>query len=137
MRFALGWQGAMLRKELEKRGDGLFVYLGYIPRNELRVLYAGCQIFCYPSRYEGFGLPVLEAMACGTPVVTSDRCSLPEVVGDAALMIDPTQPPALYEALQKVNDEATRQSLIAKGLKRAQNFTWERSAELMSKLIVA
>jgi glycosyltransferase involved in cell wall biosynthesis len=86
-------------------------------------------VFAYPSRYEGFGLPVLEAMACGTPVVTTTGGSLPEVAGDAALLVDPGDPDALAAALAKLaGDPAARQAAAARGLARAAAFTWERCA---------
>jgi glycosyltransferase involved in cell wall biosynthesis len=84
----------------------------------------------YPSLYEGFGLPVLEAMACGTPVITSNRASLPEVAGDAALLVDPTQPEALAAAMTSIlNDAELRRTLRAKGLARAHTFTWDAVAQ--------
>jgi glycosyltransferase involved in cell wall biosynthesis len=83
----------------------------------------------YPSLYEGFGLPPLEAMQCGTPVITSNSSSLPEVVGDAAVMVDPHDVDALGAAMLAVlRDAALRESLRAKGLARAAAFTWERTA---------
>lgn len=85
----LGAGGAALVKRYQKQGDGLFVYLGYIPRDELRALYAGSIVFCYPSLYEGFGLPPLEAMCSGKAVICSNRSSLPEIVGGAGILVDP------------------------------------------------
>jgi glycosyltransferase involved in cell wall biosynthesis len=88
-------------------------------------------VFAYPSRYEGFGLPVLEAMACGTPVVTTTGGSLPEVAGDAALLIEPGDAEALAAAVAKlVGDPAARQAAAARGRARAAGFTWERCAAL-------
>ena len=85
-------------------------------------------MFVFPSLYEGFGLPPLEAMASGTPVITSNVSSLPEVVGDAAVMIDPYQPDAIADAMQRVlSDTALRESLRSRGLVRAREFSWERS----------
>jgi glycosyltransferase involved in cell wall biosynthesis len=93
-------------------------------------LYRGALLFVYPSLYEGFGLPVVEAMACGVPVITSNRSSLPEVAGDAALLIDPTQVEALASAIATVmNDGAMRQALRIKGLARARAFSWETVAQ--------
>jgi glycosyltransferase involved in cell wall biosynthesis len=120
----------------ETRQTEIFRFLGFVPDEDLPSLYAAAQALLYPSLHEGFGLPLLEAMACGTPVVTSNRTAIPEVAGDAALMIDPTQPRELLEALQKVNDDPTRRSLIERGLKRAQTFTWERTAQLMAERIL-
>jgi glycosyltransferase involved in cell wall biosynthesis len=88
-------------------------------------------VFAYPSRYEGFGLPVLEAMACGTPVVTTTGGSLPEVAGDAATLIDPGDEDALAAAIAKLaTDPPARQDAAARGLARAASFTWQRCAEL-------
>ncbi len=103
--------------------------LGFVPDAELAALYASCAVFAYPSLYEGFGLPVLEAMACGAPVVTSDLSSLPEVAGDAALLVDPRDPAALGAALARLlADPAERSRLSAAGRARAATFTWERTA---------
>jgi glycosyltransferase involved in cell wall biosynthesis len=85
----LGAGGRSLLKTLEKSSDGHFHYLGYMDRSKLRALYAGCRVFCYPSMYEGFGLPPLEAMSQGRAVVVSNATSLPEVVGDAGILVDP------------------------------------------------
>ena len=102
---------------------------GYVPSSDLPAIYAGASAFCYPSRYEGFGLPPLEAMACGAPVITSAISSLPEVVGDAALLIDPFEIDSIQEALQRLlGDEQLRRSLRQQGFERAQQFSWERTA---------
>jgi glycosyltransferase involved in cell wall biosynthesis len=100
-------------------------FLGVVPEDLLAGLYAGAEAFVLPSLHEGFGLPVLEAMACGVPVVASDRGALPETCGDAALLVDPTDPAAIAEALDAaMGDEA----LIAAGLAHAARFSWERTA---------
>jgi glycosyltransferase involved in cell wall biosynthesis len=105
------------------------VFLGYVPDEDLPALYSGADLFVFPSHYEGFGLPPLEAMACGTPVVCSNTSSLPEVVGDAAIMVDPTNVEALAEAMHRVlTDGDLRQHMREKGLARAKQFTWERCA---------
>jgi glycosyltransferase involved in cell wall biosynthesis len=104
-------------------------FTGYVDDDHLPALYAGADLFVFPSLYEGFGLPVLEAMASGTPVVTSNTSSLPEVAGDAALMVDPTCVEALAEAMQRVlSDENFRAALRQRGLQRAAGFSWERTA---------
>ena len=114
---------------LEQAGlAGLFQFTGYVREEDLPLIYAAARALIYPSRYEGFGLPPVEAMACGTPVVCSNRTSLPEVVGGAALLVDPEQPASLTEALGKVNDEPTRREMTKRGLERAQTFTWESTA---------
>ena len=105
-------------------------FAGFVEDEHLPALYRGALLFVYPSLYEGFGLPVLEAMACGTPVITSNRASLPEVAGDAALLVDPTRPEALAAAMTSIiNDGKLRQALRAKGLARAHTFTWDAVAQ--------
>jgi len=103
--------------------------IGYVADEDLRALYAGADALLYPSLYEGFGLPPLEAMACGTPVVTSDCASLPEVVGDAALKVDPKDTEAIADAICRViTDRGLASDLRRKGLERAKLFTWEETA---------
>jgi glycosyltransferase involved in cell wall biosynthesis len=106
------------------------LFTGFVDDDDLPGLYRGASLFVYPSLYEGFGLPVLEAMACGVPVITSNRSSLPEVAGDAALLVDPSQPEALAAAMASIlNDGELRQALRSKGLIRAQEFTWDAVAQ--------
>ena len=105
------------------------VWLGYVPDNRLLEEYRGADVFIQTSRHEGFGLPVLEAMACGTPVVCSDRGSLPEVAGPAALFASPDDPDAVAEAVRRVlDDPRLAGDLRARGLRQAQAFTWEACA---------
>jgi glycosyltransferase involved in cell wall biosynthesis len=109
--------------------ESAVVFPGHVPFNDLRALYAGCALFAFPSLYEGFGMPPLEAMACGAPVVSSNASSLPEVVGDAAVLVDPTDVDALASAMQRVaEDDALREDLCRKGTLRAKEYSWERSA---------
>ena len=104
--------------------------LGGIPDEDLPSLYAGASWFVFPSLYEGFGLPVLEAMACGTPVICSSTSSLPEIVGDAAIMFDPTDPEDIARALaQALADPRKREELSEESLRRAQGFRWEQTAQ--------
>ncbi len=104
-------------------------FTGYVPDEDLPVLYSAADLFVFPSLYEGFGLPVLEAMACGVPVVCSNTSSLPEVAGDAALLVDPTDVRALAAAMERaLTDQALRATLRARGLERARRFTWEEAA---------
>lgn len=104
--------------------------LGSVPRADLPGLYGAAAAFVFPTLYEGFGLPVLEAMACGTPVVASDRTAVPEVAGDAAVLVDPTDPEALADGVAEVlSSEAARARLVAAGRARAAAFTWTRTAE--------
>jgi alpha-1,3-rhamnosyl/mannosyltransferase len=101
---------------------------GYVPDEELAALYAACTVFCYPSLYEGFGLPVLEAMAAGAPVVTSQVSSLPEVGGDAVVYVDPEDEGAIGAALERLlADPAERAELAERGRRRAAEFSWERA----------
>ena len=104
-------------------------FLGFVPDATLAALYRLATVFVFPSLYEGFGLPPLEAMACGTPVITSNVSSLPEVVGDAALLIDPMNASAIADAMARVmSDESLRADLVRRGLERVKTFSWERSA---------
>ena len=103
---------------------------GFAADEDLAALYSGAMMFVYPSRYEGFGLPVLEAMQCGVPVVTSDNSSLPEVVGEAGLMVPAEDGEALESAVLRLyEDEGLRRELAAKGLARAATFSWERTVD--------
>jgi glycosyltransferase involved in cell wall biosynthesis len=104
-------------------------FLGDVADADLPALYAGATIFVFPSLYEGFGLPVLEAMACSTPVICSNTSSLPEVAGDAALLVPPTDVAAWVEAIIRVlSDEALRSDLAARSLARAARFSWQQTA---------
>jgi alpha-1,3-rhamnosyl/mannosyltransferase len=127
-----GWNDTAIRVTVERlERTGRVRSLGYVP-DELRpVLLTGARAFVYPSLYEGFGLPPLEAMACGTPVLTSNVSSLPEVVGDAALFVNPDDVDALATALARLwRDETLRADLRARGLAQARQFSWERTARL-------
>jgi len=106
------------------------IFPGFIPAEQLPWWYRAATVFVYPSLYEGFGLPVLEAMASGTAVITSNTSSLPEVVGDAAILVDPTDVDALAAAMVRLlNDEALRAQLSAAGVRQAAKFSWRRCAE--------
>jgi alpha-1,3-rhamnosyl/mannosyltransferase len=110
-------------------GEPSIRFLGPIPEDDLPGLYAAAALFTFPSLYEGFGLPVLEAMACGTPVVCANASSLPEVGGEAALYFDPLDENAIREALaQAIGDASLRQGLVERGQKQAMLFSWERCA---------
>jgi len=127
---APGWKTAAMEERLSSEGlcDRVRL-LGRVPGEDLPALLSLCDVFVYPSLYEGFGLPVLEAMACGAPVVTSSVSSMPEVAGGAALLADPRSPGDLARALESVaGDAALREDLSARGLARAAAFSWERAA---------
>jgi glycosyltransferase involved in cell wall biosynthesis len=103
-------------------------FTGYVPQADLPLFYNAAALFVYPSHFEGFGLPVLEAMACGTPVITSNLSSLPEVAGEAALLVDPTDTVALAEAMAEVMDSpARRADLGQQALARAAQFSWQQT----------
>jgi glycosyltransferase involved in cell wall biosynthesis len=110
--------------------------LGFVEDEDLPALYRNAALFAFPSLYEGFGLPVLEALACGTPVVCSDASSLPEVAGNAALLVDPLDIDVLTEAMARVlGDADLRQAMIARGLQQAARFTWERAARQLLDML--
>lgn len=115
----------------ERQLEGRVRCLGPVSGDDLRLLYRGAELFAFPSLYEGFGFPVLEAMACGTPVLTSNRTSLPEVAGEAALLVDPESPEEVAEGIRRIlTDSSLRLSLRNKGLARAKEFNWETTARL-------
>ena len=126
-----GWLYDAVFQRLEELGLRERVhFVGYIEEEELPLWYAAATVFVFPSIYEGFGMPPLEAMACGTPVITSNSSSLPEVVGDAGLMVAPTDASAFATALDQVlSDAALHDELRTRGLVRAQAFAWRTTAE--------
>ncbi|PYS77216.1 MAG: glycosyltransferase family 1 protein [Acidobacteria bacterium] len=126
------WLYGETLRAVEEEGLGDSVVLtGYVSEGDLPALYTGALCFAYPSYFEGFGLPPLEAMRCGTPVLVGDRTSLPEVVGDAALTADPFDTGALARALARlIDDAALRAELRARGLKRASAFDWRDTARM-------
>jgi len=126
-----GWAHEELHRAATASGLGSRLkFTGYVPDADLPVLYNAAELFVYPSLLEGFGFCALEAMACGTPVVTSNVTSLPEVVGDAAITVEPTDVEALAEAIRRVLvDEMLWERLRSAGLERARLFSWERTAE--------
>ena len=110
--------------------------LGYVEEQDMPVLYSMASVYVYPSLYEGFGLPVLEAMQCGCPVVASNATSIPEVAGDAAMLVDPHDIHAIAAAMHKVlTDPPRREGLVASGIRRAAMFSWRRCAETMLEAI--
>jgi len=127
-----GWQGSEVENVVKEMGLGRRVrFTGFVPGADLPALYSGADVFCYPSMYEGFGLPPLEAMACGAATITSNTSSLPEVVGDSALTVEPTSVADLTEALRTLLDnEAMRREYSRRGIERASLFSWDRTARL-------
>lgn len=125
-----GWESAGIHDRMaEAEREGWAIYLDYAAEEDLPFLYAGARLFVYPSLYEGFGLPVLEAMASGVPVVCSNTSAFPEVAGDAALMCDPRDVDALARCIQTgIEDDIWRAFAVRKGLERAAQFSWVRCA---------
>ena len=126
-----GWQSDKIHEAISRAEcQGWARYLGFVPTADLPHLLAGARLFCFPSHYEGFGLPVLEAMSCGVPVVCSNSSSLPEVVGDTALMTTPEDVDGLGRLLQQgLEDTAWRTQASLAGLARARAFSWQRCAD--------
>ncbi len=130
-----GWYYDQIFAQVEELGlTGEIIFPGYVSQQDLPLWYNAAELFVYPSRFEGFGLPVLEAMACGVPVVTTNVASLPEVAGDAAWLVSPDDESQLIEAMRCVlNDPSLRQEMRARGLAQAAAFTWERTARQTAK----
>ena len=126
-----------LTAEIERQSIQLFGpdspavrFTGYIADADLPALLSGALAFVFPSLYEGFGMPLLEAMACGTPVLASSTSALPEIAGDAALLIDPEDTAAIAAGMERLaSDAGLRADLRVRGLARAAQFTWERCAQ--------
>ena len=125
-----GWlYGDVFRRATDLRVEKDVIFPGYIPEDDLPSLYSLADLFVFPSLYEGFGLPPLEAMACGTPVVTSTESSLPEIVGDAALTVNPLDVEELARAVARaLGDSELRRELQRKGVERARRFSWRATA---------
>jgi glycosyltransferase involved in cell wall biosynthesis len=114
------------------------IFTGFVVDEHLPALYRGAQLLVFPSLYEGFGLPILEAMASGVPVITSTTASMPEVAGDAAILVDPYEPRAIAEGIARVlAEDRLREALIQKGLARVQGFTWDSVAHKTLELYAA
>ena len=125
------FRGSAILDTARALGIETFVrHTGYVAEDDLVALYNGADVFAYPSLYEGFGLPIVEAMACGTPVITSNVTSLPEVAGEAALLVDPKSEDELATALDRLlNDSALRTKMRDLGTARSRHFTWRRMAD--------
>ncbi len=126
-----GWMDEEIFATLRELNLGHRVYLpGYIPQADLPIFYSAASVFVYASRYEGFGLPVLEAMACGAPVITSNVASMPEIAGDAGILINPDREEELTDAIARVLTDADLAARLSRaGLERARGFSWERAAK--------
>ena len=111
------------------------IFVGYISELELAYYYSSAALLAYPSLYEGFGLPPLEAMACGCPVVTANTSSLPEVMGEAGIMVNPCDTNSLVQAMRRVlTDDKLRDNMVRKGLEQSKKFSWEKTAELTQQV---
>lgn len=127
-----GWKVQEVLEEIEKDPllQGRVIFTGFVADAHLSALYSGAEAFLYPSLYEGFGLPPLEAMQCGLPVITSNTSSLPEVVADAGILVDPLDTEGIAQAmLTLLEDRELRQGYVRKGIDRAATFSWRRCAE--------
>lgn len=127
-----GWMYEELLEQIKRLGlEQAVHFTGYVPQKDLPLVYNLSSLFVYPTIYEGFGLPVLEAMACGVPVISTDTSSLPEIVGEAGILIPRDDAAALLNAIETVlGDEDLRRELIRKGLTRAARFSWQQTAKL-------
>jgi glycosyltransferase involved in cell wall biosynthesis len=128
-----GWIESSLAQRIAQLGltDSVRC-LGFVEDAELAALYRGCFAFVYPSRYEGFGLPVVEAMACGAAVIATRCTSLPEIVGSAGLLVDPESTGGYFDAMLTLStDEARRQALRAAGSEQAARFSWPAAANTL------
>lgn len=128
--------GSLLSPELRAYASGSVVHMLQLSDEELRTAYSGAVSLVYPSKYEGFGLPILEAMACGCPVITCPNASIPEVAGEAALYVNDTDSNELTNALCDVQKPDVRNSLVAAGLAQAKTFSWSKMAEIVSTALV-
>lgn len=131
-----GWKDEEIELKLHQNFDLNIIRTGYVADEDLPALYNGASLFVFPSQYEGWGIPILEAMACGVPVITANNTSLPEVAGDAAIMINAKDTPALTNSIKKVlTNQNLRKKMIQKGFIQAKMFSWQKSAKELKKLI--
>ncbi|MDD7185874.1 MAG: glycosyltransferase family 1 protein [Oscillospiraceae bacterium] len=131
-----GWLYDNIYAKAEKLGiEKKVIFTKYIPSEDINALICGAVAFVFPSIYEGFGMPPLEAMACGVPVLTSGEASLPEVTGDSAVIVDAYSVKSIAEGLERIySDRNLRERLSREGSERAEKFTWEKSAEILYKV---
>ncbi|MBP0957373.1 MAG: glycosyltransferase family 4 protein [Oscillospiraceae bacterium] len=127
-----GWLYDDIFRRTEELGlTDKVIFTGYLSDDDVPVIMNGAAAFCFPSLYEGFGMPPLEAMSCGVPVIASKATSLPEVMGDCGILADPYSVPEISAALIKILDEGFAKKQSAMGIKRAEQFSWEKSAEML------
>ena len=132
---AAGANAGPILKYLEENNNDRIKIVGYVTDNQKRILMSNATAFIFPSLYEGFGLPILEAMACGCPVITSNVSSMPEVAGDAALYVDPYDKISIANACYRViTSEALRSNMIEKGFAQSRKFSWDKTAETMEQI---
>ncbi len=131
-----GWLYESFFQRLQTLGlQDCVIFPGYVDEADLPAFYQLAEVFVFPSLYEGFGLPPLEAMAGGAPVVSSNRSSLPEVVGEAGLLVDPTDPAALSLAIRRVlSDSQLQANLRARGLAQARKFSWQKAVDELEEV---
>ncbi len=131
-----GWLDEDIQKRLDDLSELNIIKTGYVPDADLPALYSGASLFVYPSFYEGFGMPPLEAMACGVPVITANNSSLPEVVGDAAITIDAKDTKALSFNMSQVLTKPTlAKQMSSKGIAQANKFSWKQAAKALKETI--
>ena len=132
----MGGHQAFLRSVEEHGLSAQVYYLGYVEKQDMPLLYRGARFLVFPSLFEGFGLPLLEAMASDCPVLCSSAASIPEVVGDATLLFDPNDPEEMADSMHRIlTDEELRRTLVKAGRERALQFSWERTARETLKVL--
>ena len=131
-----GWLDAPIYETVKSANMEAFVHLiGFADDEDLPALYSAATCFAYPSLYEGFGLPVLEAMACETPVLTSNVSSMPEAAGEAAILVDPFDTRSIsHELGRMINDSQLQESLVSKGIEHVKTFSWQKSAQKLKEI---
>lgn len=131
-----GWQYDEIFGRVEQLGlSDRVIFTGYVDDDDVPLLMNGAEAFCFPSLYEGFGMPPLEAMSCGVPVIVSNTSSLPEVVGDCGISVDPYSVSEISRALMDITDEKLNEDMRKAGIERAKCFSWKKSAELLKELL--